>query len=425
MSEEEKKRQQRLAKERISAARRRRAEGKEDVSEKINMDVTEVEDPVELREALGSAIDRRHRNERELMMKILDESTDIRESTKTMSKEDRDNKLEELSELRRLWRQSDSKDPIHHSNILKEAAAHVIETVLIQQQEGGESTSDEEVKVNLLSDLQILQDNETRLLLENLDSKDIPTLQSLVKHQIMKDEEESCENVAHVIFDKVGKGDKTGAEEGENSQLIDALEQKYETLKDKLLEAVLKEEMGEAEWDKLSDKEKQEKLVELKMKEKKLRQEGKDDEAAALFEKLLENDQVIGQILGDEGKDEEQSAEERERRKEKLREEREAQGLPVDEETLDSLVDQEEKEKKQKRRRNVLENLDMMLEDEKAALLRMLKNQHSHIEQEKQRQLAIAKLRHDQRRMKREEKLDSAALIITLGKEAQEFHKQK
>ena len=66
----------------------------------------------------------------------------------------------------------------------------------------------------------------------------------------------------------------------------------------------------------------------------------------------------------------------------------------------------------------------MMLEDEKAALLRMLKNQHSHIDQERQRQLAIAKLKHDQRRLKREEKLDSAALIITLGKEAEQLHKQ-
>ena len=49
--------------------------------------------------------------------------------------------------------------------------------------------------------------------------------------------------------------------------------------------------MGEDEWNKLSDQEKQRKIVELKMKEKKLREEGKTDEAAALFDKLMDNDE--------------------------------------------------------------------------------------------------------------------------------------
>ena len=49
--------------------------------------------------------------------------------------------------------------------------------------------------------------------------------------------------------------------------------------------------MGEDEWNKLSDQEKQRKIVELKMKEKKLREEGKTNEAAALFDKLMDNDE--------------------------------------------------------------------------------------------------------------------------------------
>ena len=49
--------------------------------------------------------------------------------------------------------------------------------------------------------------------------------------------------------------------------------------------------MGEDEWNKLSDQEKQRKIVELKMKEKKLREEGKMDEAVALFDKLMDNDE--------------------------------------------------------------------------------------------------------------------------------------
>lgn len=55
----------------------------------------------------------------------------------------------------------------------------------------------------------------------------------------------------------------------------------------------LKEEMGEDEWNKLSDAEKQRKIVELKMKERKLRQEGNVEEAAAIFEKVLENDECM------------------------------------------------------------------------------------------------------------------------------------
>lgn len=49
--------------------------------------------------------------------------------------------------------------------------------------------------------------------------------------------------------------------------------------------------MGEDEWNKLSDAEKQRRIVELKMKERKLRQEGNVEEAAAIFEKVLENDE--------------------------------------------------------------------------------------------------------------------------------------
>lgn len=49
-------------------------------------------------------------------------------------------------------------------------------------------------------------------------------------------------------------------------------------------------QVGEKEWSKLSEKEKQKRLVELKMKEKKLRREGKNEEATALYENLVDSD---------------------------------------------------------------------------------------------------------------------------------------
>ena len=50
-------------------------------------------------------------------------------------------------------------------------------------------------------------------------------------------------------------------------------------------------QVGEDEWSKLSEKEKQKRIIELKMKEKKLRQEGKNDEVIDLYGKLVESDE--------------------------------------------------------------------------------------------------------------------------------------
>lgn len=74
---------------------------------------------------------------------------------------------------------------------------------------------------------------------------------------------------------------------------------------------------------------------------------------------------------------------------------------------------------------NVLDGLQMMLEDEKAALLRQLKEQVSGIDQERQRQLALVKLKMDKKKMEREEKYDSVALVLKLAKEADEKRTQK
>ena len=47
--------------------------------------------------------------------------------------------------------------------------------------------------------------------------------------------------------------------------------------------------MGEAEWAALSEKERQRKLIRLKLEEKKLRREGRYDEASALLGQLVNN----------------------------------------------------------------------------------------------------------------------------------------
>ena len=57
--------------------------------------------------------------------------------------------------------------------------------------------------------------------------------------------------------------------------------------------------MGEAEWSRLSEQERQRKLIELKLKERQLKREGKYDEAALLLGSLAEDEERLRKLLGD------------------------------------------------------------------------------------------------------------------------------
>ena len=56
---------------------------------------------------------------------------------------------------------------------------------------------------------------------------------------------------------------------------LQELENKYDALRDKVLAGVLMSQLGAAEWGRLSEQERQKKLTEMKLLEKKLRKEGK------------------------------------------------------------------------------------------------------------------------------------------------------
>lgn len=59
-------------------------------------------------------------------------------------------------------------------------------------------------------------------------------------------------------------------------QLLAALDSKYDTLRDKLLSEALMKEMGAAEWQALSEQERQARLVKKKLQERRLRRDGKE-----------------------------------------------------------------------------------------------------------------------------------------------------
>ncbi|XP_052070817.1 trichohyalin-like isoform X2 [Mytilus californianus] len=448
--EDERQRQERLAKERLEAARKRR--GKKLTPELET--VTDMEDKSSLQESVGELIDKRHREERDLLIQLLDDATidPNRQSVAAMTEEERQENLERIRQMRSNWRSKDERNKQDQTDLLKEAAVYLLESKLHQLRTEGldvsddkvkvqivtdleekqneqklvsKEATDENVKVQVLSDLQEIQDGESKYLLTDLYDKDLRTLQQMVKLHRKTLDNGNHDNVSSVVL---GDDDVTTTSDDSDvteDQIKKAVEQKYDILRGKLLEATLIMQVGENEWSKLSEKERQKRLIELKMKEKKLRQEGKNDEATALFENLVESDEfALENLFGEEEIDEEQKAREREQRKKELQKEREAQGLPIDDAEIDKLLDEEETEAKRQKRRNVLDGLQMMLEDEKAALLRQLKEQVSGIDQERQRQLALVKLKMDKKKMEREEKYDSAALVLKLAKEADEKRTQ-
>ena len=59
-----------------------------------------------------------------------------------------------------------------------------------------------------------------------------------------------------------------------DDELVDALQSKYDALKEKLIYEALERKFGTEEWNKLSDEEKYDKMMEIKLKIEKLKQEG-------------------------------------------------------------------------------------------------------------------------------------------------------
>ena len=74
------------------------------------------------------------------------------------------------------------------------------------------------------------------------------------------------------------------------------MEEKYDALRDKLLLEALEKQMGAAEWARLSEQERQARLAKMKLQERRLRQQGRFDDAAALLGEGLKNAEAL-QVL--------------------------------------------------------------------------------------------------------------------------------
>ena len=106
------------------------------------------------------------------------------------------------------------------------------------------------------------------------------TLKQLQSVHTMACQERWYDNLAACVLGLKRKQARPSAEESAEEELVEALEQKYDAMKDKLLTEALMKQMGASEWAALSERERQAKLLKLKLQERRLRQEGKLDEAS-------------------------------------------------------------------------------------------------------------------------------------------------
>ncbi len=120
-------------------------------------------------------------------------------------------------------------------------------------------------------------------------SQDIQELFRLRQQEHTAWQEELFDGISAVLL---------GTEENvsQEDELLKALEDKYDVLRDKLLLEALEKQMGAAEWAKLSEQERQARLAKLKLQERRLRQQGRFDDAAALLGEGLKNAETL-QVL--------------------------------------------------------------------------------------------------------------------------------
>ena len=109
----------------------------------------------------------------------------------------------------------------------------------------------------------------------------------------------------------------------------------------------LRSKFGEGEWDRMTSQEKQKHLVEMKLAERKLRAEGRNDEANALFGDALHDDGVLEQ-LGVARSEQRREREDQLQRRRELKSERRAKGLSDDDAIVDVILEEEERQKPKK-----------------------------------------------------------------------------
>ena len=117
------------------------------------------------------------------------------------------------------------------------------------------------------------------------------SLKQLKLAQEMSRRQQWQDNTATVLLgERHRKPTAAGAAAADDDrQLLNELEKKYDLVLDKLLEQALRNQLGDAAWEAMTSQERQRHLVKLKLQNRKLRAEGRLEEANELLGGLLED----------------------------------------------------------------------------------------------------------------------------------------
>ena len=117
------------------------------------------------------------------------------------------------------------------------------------------------------------------------------SLKQLKLAQEMSRRQQWQDNTATVLLgERHRKPTAAGAAAADDDrQLLHELEKKYDLVLDKLLEQALRNQLGDAAWEAMTSQERQRHLVKLKLQNRKLRAEGRLEEANELLGGLLED----------------------------------------------------------------------------------------------------------------------------------------
>nr|XP_018667550.1 trichohyalin isoform X2 [Ciona intestinalis] len=396
MLQDERKRQLALARARVQALKNKKQSSKVEI---LTASDWSSDDRDVLVEAVTNEIEAKHAAERAALLQVMQMSgpgSDSRSKASEKKKEDRRDRIRALRQLRRQWRNDPAlmEQKGEQSKIFQEASALQLESITKSN-----SSSEEDAQAVVLMDLQVAQDKETSQLISSIPEKDTSKLRELGKEQEKARIQGYHDNVASSLL---GTNDE--------EEVIQALEDKYDAIKDKYLAEVLMKRLGSAEWEAMSERERQKRIMDVKRHEMRLRREGKTDELQRLFSALAISES------GSERLSQEEKLKQRLERKKKLKEERASQGLSNDDATLERELDAEESLEKVKRK-NVLLDLEANFENEKKSLLADLRRHDDMISEERKRQLAAAHLRRERRQLQSEQNYSAIMLLFQSANE--------
>ncbi|KAL8585441.1 hypothetical protein ACOMHN_024602 [Nucella lapillus] len=381
-----------------------RQAGRDGRQKKDNLTVERKEDREILQDAVLHLLWKKHVEERQLLaeMVINPRFENIQKEAALESGQQKSDRLAALKSKRQASSLESSSDNLA---LLQEALVVLREVRRGQQGQGSPAADDFHLNCEMMAALLMLQNSEAEQYLSDFTTEDPQELVASQEQILEELRKNHCVNMAALVFSSSSNVFPPGGVA--EDPLLEALGGKYDALRDKLLLEALITQMGEKNWRNLSERERQRRLMELKLKERQLRRDSKFDELAALLGDALNNEATLKKLMGDNREEYERKLRERlERRKQRL-----AEGMSEEEiDRLEREEEEQEEEEARQRRRNVLQDLYHNYDQERDALLRQLQEGKDNSERERQKRLLQLKL--EQRRLRRDDDVHSSALLL-------------